>query len=300
LPDELKVLGLWLEQLVAESTGKHGTGIFPIAGEEPGPPSAYGEDRVFAYLRRSGTDCTFLDMRVAALRDEGHPILTIDLSDFYDIGQEFMRWEIATAVAGAVLEINPFDQPNVQESKEITKRVITQVEESGSLEPETPSASVDGLDLYGVEGVTTEGEALQKFFEVAKPGDYIALMAYLTESDEMTRALAALQATLRDELRLATSMGYGPRFLHSTGQFHKGGPNAGFFIQLTAGAREDAPLPGRTYGFGVLRDAQAIGDRQALLAKGRRVLRIHLGSDPIDALERLRHAVPHHAAVTHR
>jgi transaldolase / glucose-6-phosphate isomerase len=298
LPDELKTFGLWLEQLIAESTGKHGKGVFPIAGEEPGPPSVYGGDRVFAYLRRAGTDCTFLDMRIASLRDAGHPIVTIDLEDFYDLGREFMRWKIATAVAGAVLRINPFDQPNVQESKEITKRVIDEVEQRGSLAAEEPQLASDGYRVYGANGSSVE-EALSNFIQRHPPGAYAVLMAYLTESPEMTKALERLQAEIRDTWRIATAMGYGPRFLHSTGQFHKGGPDTGLFIQLTAATAEEAPLPGRSYGFGVFREAQAIGDRQALDAHGRKVIRIDLGDDPVRAVESLVERLQT-AAVAHR
>jgi hypothetical protein len=300
LPDELATFGLWLEQLIAESTGKEGRGIFPVAGEEPGPPSVYGNDRVFAYSRRQGTDCTFLDMRVAAVRDEGQPIVTHDLHDFYDLGQEFVRWEIATAVAGAILKINPFDQPNVQESKDITKRVIAEVERSGTLATEEPDVEAEGIAVYGIGEAEGLQDALRQFLGSAGPGNYVCLMAYLTESSEMTEALAKLQATIRDEQHLATSMGYGPRFLHSTGQFHKGGPNSGYFIQLTAKAKEDAPIPGKRYTFGLFRDAQAIGDRQALVAHGRKVIRIDLGHDPVASVHKLAKEVETMGAVAHR
>jgi transaldolase/glucose-6-phosphate isomerase len=287
MPKSLQSLGLWLEQLIAESTGKEGKGILPIAGEEPGAPSEYGKDRVFAYIRPRDEDCTYLDMRIAPLRDEGWPVIHITLHDFYDVAREFMRWEIATAVAGSIIGINPFDQPNVQESKDVTKKIIAEVEQAGSLPGEAPTVAADGIEFFGdVQGHSLE-EAIYSFLEKGQPGDYVSLMAYLTETSEVDDALTKLQRHTRDCTNLATTLGYGPRFLHSTGQFHKGGPNGGHFIQLTQDDAEDAPLPGRSYSFGTFRNAQALGDRRTLEAHGRRVIRIHLGTHPVEAIQKL-------------
>lgn len=285
-PNELTPLGLWMEQLVAESTGKQGTGVLPIAGEEAGPPSAYGVDRVFVAFRPKGTDCTFLDMRIAPLRDAGHPIVTIDLEQTYSIAQEMLRFEVATAVVGAVLDINPFDQPNVQESKDITKRLLKVVEDEGKL-PEAPvGLDEDGIRLYGDTCADTVAEALEIFLSGHEPDDYVAIMAYLTESDELNAELHRLQREIRDKTRLATTLGYGPRFLHSTGQYHKGGPANGYYVQLTGDHPEDAAIPNQRASWGQFVDAQAQGDLEALKAHERRVLRIHF-ADPVSGVKRL-------------
>jgi glucose-6-phosphate isomerase len=297
VPEEFASVGLWLEQLIAESTGKEGKGILPVAGEAPGTPSEYGEDRVFAYLRPLGEDCTYLDARISPLRDIGKPIVWISLNDAFDISRECMRWELATAVAGSVIGINPFDQPNVQEAKDVTKQLIAQVEKDGKLPAEKPTAEADGLKFFGEVSGNNLTELFGSFLKQGKPGDFITIQAYLTESGPMTEALDKLQQCLRDTTCLATTKGYGPRFLHSTGQFHKGGPNVGHFIQFTQDIGEDAPLPGRSYTFGTFRDAQVLGDQQTLIKHGRRVIRIHLGSDPLDAIKRLTMAVEAEPAV---
>ncbi|MHB8637014.1 MAG: glucose-6-phosphate isomerase [Fimbriimonadaceae bacterium] len=290
LPDSLKYLGLWFEQLIAESTGKEGRGILPIALEAPGPPSEYGKDRVFAYIRPHAQETTPTDVRVAPLRDAGFPVVDIVLDDLYDIGAEFMRWEIATAVAGAVIEINPFDQPNVQESKDITKQYIQKLEDQGSLPPETATIQVGEVAVFGSPGLSVEA-ALAAFMREIQPGDYVCLQAYLTEQADLNEVLGELQASIRDKYRVPCTCGYGPRFLHSTGQFHKGGPNTGHFIQLTQADAEDALLPGKSYTFGAFRNAQYRGDADALRAHGRRVMRIELGFVGAGAIERLSNAV---------
>ena len=300
VPDELSSVGLWLEQLIAESTGKEGKGILPVAGECPGTPSEYGTDRVFAYLRPKGDDCTYLDARIATLRDAGAPIVWIDLNDRYDIAREFMRWELATAAAGSVIGINPFDQPNVQESKDVTKQFIAQVEKEGSLPAVRPTTEAEGLTFYGpVEGDSV-CDLIASFLDDRKPGDFITLQAYLTESEKLTEALDKLQGCLRDTTTLATTKGYGPRFLHSTGQFHKGGPNGGHFIQLTQDIGEDAPLPGRKYTFGIFRNAQVLGDHDTLVKHGRRVIRIHLGADALEGVDKITKALESKPLVAHR
>jgi transaldolase/glucose-6-phosphate isomerase len=290
LPEELKYLGLWLEQLVAESTGKEGKGILPIALESPGTPSEYGKDRVFAYIRPHGSESTFLDMRVGPLREAGYPVIDVFMEDLYDIGAEFMRWEIATAVAGSVIGINPFDQPNVQESKDITKKYVAEVEAKGSLAPESPTVSAAGVSVYNQAGSSVDG-ALGDFLKLVKPGDYVCLQAYLTEDDVLNEALSHLQANIRDMLCVPCTCGYGPRFLHSTGQFHKGGPNTGHFIQLTQTDKEDTKLPGKQYTFGTFRNAQVRGDGDALRAHQRRVMRIDLGVNPAEVIAGLGAAV---------
>ena len=290
LPPSLETLGLWFEQLIAESTGKEGRGILPIALEAAGPPSEYGKDRVFAYIRPHSAETTPTDIKVAPLRDGGFPVIDILLDDLYDIGGEFMRWEIATAVVGAVIEINPFDQPNVQESKDVTKKYVQQLEDQGSIPPETPTIQVGEVAVYGTPGLSVEA-ALAGFLQQIQPGDYVCLQAYLTEDPDLEEALCELQASIRDMFRVPCTRGYGPRFLHSTGQFHKGGPNTGHFIQLTQADAEDAPLPGKNFTFGTFRNAQYRGDADTLRTHGRRLMRIELGFTGANAIDRLCSAV---------
>lgn len=270
-------LGLWLEQLIAESTGKEGAGILPVAAEPLGDPGEYGEDRLFAHLSLARNDG--LERGIDALRRAGHPVVTIVLDDLLDLGAEFFRWEIATASAGAILGINAFDQPNVQESKDNTDRLLDLVRKEGRL-PEEPPALVEGrLALYADRVAPTVAGTLAAFVGQARRGDYAALTAYLTEAPETDRALAACRVLIKTRTRLATTVGYGPRYLHSTGQYHKGGPNTGLFLQFTADDVEDAGVPGAPYTFGVFKRAQALGDLEALNRHGRRVMRVHLGGD---------------------
>jgi transaldolase/glucose-6-phosphate isomerase len=291
VPEAISTLGMWLEQLLAESTGKEGTGLLPVALEPVGDPASYGEDRFFAYLRLEGEGDEALVRGVEALRKAGQPVVTIQMEDRLDLAQEFFRWEIATATAGAILGINAFNQPNVQESKDNTNRLLGVVREKGQLPEEKPVLVDPPLSLYAEEGDSNVAGSLRAFFGQAQPGDYVALMAYLTEEPETERALEAIRLRLRDGLKLATTLGYGPRFLHSTGQFHKGGPNTGLFLQLTADDAKDADVPGEPYTFGVLKRAQALGDLEALRKHGRRVVRIHLGPDVPKGLEVLEKAV---------
>lgn len=286
-PEGFETLGLWMEQLVAESTGKEGKGILPIALETPGTPSVYGPDRVFVQFRPSNKDNSAIDAAVAVLREAGHPVVTLEMDGITSVAQEIMRFEVATAVAGAVIDINPFDQPNVQESKDITKKILAQVEADGKLPEEPVGLSEDGMTIFGSTCADTLSESLTTFLFDRKPGDYICLQAFLGETDELTAALLDLQKVLRDRTTLATTLGYGPRFLHSTGQYHKGGPNSGYFIQFTSDHGDDAAIPGQTATWAQFVDAQAMGDLQALQSKDRRTLRIHLGSDPAAAAGRL-------------
>jgi transaldolase/glucose-6-phosphate isomerase len=288
-PPALDTMAMWLEQLLAESTGKEGTGLLPVAGEAVGPPSHYGEDRVFVYFSLDNAPDERLDRSVAALREAGQPLIAIRLQDRMDVTQEFFRWEIATATAGAVLGINAFDQPNVQESKDNTNRLLTHFREKGRLPEQTPGLVEDPLSVYLEEG-SARGplvEVLSRFFKQAGRGDYIAILAYLSETSAIENMLTHMRMRLRQTFHVAVTSGYGPRYLHSTGQLHKGGPNTGLFLQLTADDAGDADIPGKSYSFGVLKKAQAQGDLEALHRHGRRAMRIHLGADVTQGLDRL-------------
>jgi transaldolase/glucose-6-phosphate isomerase len=291
MPQPISTLGMWLEQLLAESTGKQGSGLLPVAGEPVGRPAVYCQDRLFVYIRLKDAVDETLESGVAALREAGHPVITIQMDDLPDLGQEFFRWEIATATAGAILGINAFDQPNVQESKDNTDRLLKVVETKGQLPTEKPALVVDPLEFYVEKAASTGEGTLARFLDQARPGDYVALMAYLTESTQTDRELQAIRLHLRNKLHLATTLGYGPRFLHSTGQFHKGGPNTGLFLQLTADDAEDVQVPGAPYTFGVLKRAQALGDLEALRKHGRRVMCIHLGRDVAQGLAAVREVI---------
>jgi hypothetical protein len=225
-----------------------------------------------------------LDRGVVALREAGQPVISIYLDDLLDLGQEFFRWEIATATAGAILGINAFDQPNVQESKDNTNRLLAMVRDQGKLPEDRPSLIQDPLKLYFDERAATVPDMLRQFLAQARPGDYLALMAYITENPANDKAFEDIRSILQDHLHIVTTLGYGPRFLHSTGQFHKGGPNTGLFLQLTADDVEDVPIPGAPYTFGIFKRAQARGDLEALQKHGRRVGRIHLGSSTVEGL----------------
>jgi len=279
LTESLSPLGMWLEQLLAESTGKEGTGLLPVAGEPVGEPAVYGEDRVFVYIRMKDTVDKILERSISSLREAGQPVITIYLDDLLDLGQEFFRWEIATATAGAILGINAFNQPNVQESKDNTNRLLAIVRDQGKLPEETSALIEDQLKLYFGEKSATASETLKQFLAQAHSGDYLALMAYITENPANEQALQDIRSMLQDHLHIPTTLGYGPRFLHSTGQFHKGGPNTGLFLQLTADDVEDVPIPGAPYTFGVFKRAESQGDLEALRKHVQRVGRIHLGSN---------------------
>jgi transaldolase/glucose-6-phosphate isomerase len=285
-PESLSSLGLWLEQLLAESTGKEGKGILPVAGEPLGRPDEYGTDRVFVYVGyESEADQANID-KLTALEQAGHPVVIIRLKNALELGSEFYRWEIGTAVAGIVLGINPFDQPNVQAAKTATDKLMKEVTEKGQLpDPGQPTADQEGVRYYGdVAGADAAG-VLQAFFAQAQPGNFMTLQAYLHENEALNKSLAEFRQLVQDKLRIATTSGYGPRFLHSTGQYHKGGPNVGLFVQFTADHPQDLPLPGRTYTFGTFENAQAQGDLQALRDNGRRALHIHLGPNPEQGLQ---------------
>jgi transaldolase / glucose-6-phosphate isomerase len=265
-------LGLWLEQLVAESTGKRGTGILPVAEEPPGRPDVYGEDRVFAYLPDLSAHEPDLDAHAQELAAAGHPLLTIPTRGPVDLGRVFMLSELAVAVAGWGLQINPFDQPNVQQAKDATNRVIAEYEERGELP--APADADDG--------------ALRSLLLDASPPQYVALMAYAKPSPELDEATAQLRIAIREPTRATTTFGYGPRFLHSTGQYHKGGPPHGRFLQLLHDSPPDVPIPGAPYTFTTLKNAQAIGDLNTLRELGLPAERVRLpGEDPVAAIRDL-------------
>jgi transaldolase/glucose-6-phosphate isomerase len=294
-------LGLWLEQLVAESTGKDGKGLVPIDGEVPGDVDVYGPDRLFVYLRLKSDPDAAQDSAVDALERAGLPVVRIVVDDPYDLGEEVFRWELATAVASSILGVDPFDQPDVEASKTATRKLTQEYEEAGALPPETPIFSANGVSLFTDEknasALTREGGErtlvgyLKAHLGRLVPGDYFALLAYLELNDAYARELQAMRHAVRDARRVATCVELGPRFLHSTGQLYKGGPNTGLFLQITAAERVELPVPGQRYTFGVVETAQARGDLQVLLERGRRALRVHLGTDVASGLTTLHHAL---------
>ena len=280
----LSPLTIWLEQLIAESTGKEGVGILPVDGNPLGEPNMYGEDRVFVYVSFSNETEELIEDKLKELANAGHPVITVYLEDLLDLGQEFFRWEVATATAGAILGINPFDQPNVQESKDITNSLLKQLQEQGHLPVEAPVFTEGPLRYYSSENVEKGELLLEEFFGKARPGDYIAIQAYLTESPEIEKALQDISLYLNERLRLPVTIGYGPRYLHSTGQYHKGGPATGLFLQLTTEDCDDVPIPGHSYTFGVFKKAQALGDLKALRNHKRKVISINLGRNTVKGL----------------
>jgi transaldolase/glucose-6-phosphate isomerase len=287
--------GNWLEQLIAESTGKEGKGVLPVIGEDISAPGGYGEDRLFVHLSLEGD--TASDAALAALEAAGHPIVRILLRDPYDLGGQLFLWEMAVAVAGHRLGINPFDQPDVEAAKRIACQTVKEYQEKGSIPVETPSLIGDGIEVYGEVAADTPAKALKAFVEQAEPGGYVALQAFVQPTPAIDEALQALRMGLRNRFRLATTRGYGPRFLHSTGQLHKGDAGRGLFIQFTADDSRDAAIPDEagssasSITFGILKAAQALGDRRALVAAGRRVICFHLGKDAVKGLRVLSEAV---------
>jgi transaldolase / glucose-6-phosphate isomerase len=294
-------VGAWLEQLLAESTGKQGRGLIPVDGEPLGPPEVYGDDRLFAYLRLDGDGDAAQDQAVAALEAAGQPVVRIEIADRYQIGQEFFRWEIATAVAGSIIGINPFDQPDVEASKVRSRELTTAYERDGGLPKEEPVLEGDGFKLFADPANTSALRAggdtnsiagyLKRHLDRLQPGDYCALLAYLQRNESHHQALQAIRQLIRDRKRVATCLGFGPRFLHSTGQAYKGGPNSGVFLQITCDDEGDLVVPGQNYSFGVIKAAQARGDFEVLAERGRRALRVHLNADVESGLGALEDAV---------
>ena len=294
-------LGAWLEQLLAESTGKSGKGLVPVDREPTASPETYGDDRVFVYLRLDADADAEPDAAMEAIKDAGQPIVRIAVDDVYNLGQEFFRWEIATAVAGSIIGINPFDQPDVEASKLATRKLTGEYEENGSLPAETPIFEGDGIKLFADErNATALNEAasesslhgyLKAHLDRLAEGDYFALLAYVEMNDDHETSLQSMRRAVRDRRRVATCLGFGPRFLHSTGQAYKGGPNTGVFLQITCEDAFDVPVPGQKYTFGVVKAAQARGDFEVLAARGRRALRVHLGADVKSGLQQLQTAI---------
>ncbi|MDQ3584199.1 MAG: bifunctional transaldolase/phosoglucose isomerase [Acidobacteriota bacterium] len=303
---KISSFGLWVEQLLAESTGKDGKGIVPVAGETLGAPSVYGDDRLFVYVSVGKIDSD-TEAKLKALEAAGHPVVYRTLTDLYDLGEEFFLWEIATAFAGWRLGINPFDQPNVQESKDATKELLETFARDGKLPEQPVLAKDDALTIYaddktrGELAVSSVAEAIKAHLARVKPGDYIALLDYIEETPEHEETIQAIRAHLRDATKCATTTGYGPRFLHSTGQLHKGGSDAGVFLQITASDAKDLPIPGQPYTFSTLKQAQALGDFRSLSTRGRRAIRVDLGTDVPGGLQRLyeliQEAVPRSGAT---
>ena len=295
-------LGAWLEQLLAESTGKQGKGLIPVDGESIGAPSVYGDDRIFAYVRLDSAPDPTQDSGVAALEKAGHPVVRIHVPDVYALGQEFFRWEIATAVAGSIFGINPFNQPDVEASKIETRKLTDQYEAAGSLPAESPFYSGQGVHLYSdpknVAALKASAgsnpslvDYLRAHLSRIHKGDYFALLAYINRNAAHQAALQTMRHAVRDNKHVATCLGFGPRFLHSTGQAYKGGPNSGVFLQITCDDAADLPVPGQKYTFGVVKAAQARGDFQVLADRDRRALRIHLGADVAAGLSQLNMAL---------
>jgi transaldolase / glucose-6-phosphate isomerase len=268
------MFGVWAEQLIAESTGKEGKGLVPIDREPLGEPSVYGNDRIFVYLKLDGAKNAVVERRLEELQAAGHPVVELKLRDTYDIGAEFFRWEFAIAVAGARMQINAFDQPNVQESKDNTRRVLEQPIQAA---PE-PVWEDKSFTLYSTEKMTPKSlrEGLRAYFQIVHPGDYFAIMAYMQEAEKNHVALQSMRIAARDSLKIATTLGYAPHFLHSTGQLHKGGPNDILALQITTDSSTDVKIPGEKFSFGDLRRAQSIGDWQSLVNHGRRAMGVHL------------------------
>jgi hypothetical protein len=295
-------LGAWLEQLLAESTGKTGKGLIPVDGETAGTPSVYGDDRVFVYVRLESAPDVAQDRAVDALARAGQPVVRIAMDDPYDLGGEFFRWEMATAVAGSILGINAFNQPDVEASKVATRRLTDEFERTGALPGEEPILRADGVSLFAdaANAASLKQSAgsrhsldgyIAAHLDRIGRGDYLALLAYIEMNQSHAASLQAMRLAVRDAKRAAACVGFGPRFLHSTGQAYKGGPNSGVFLQITCDEARDLPVPGQRYSFGVVKAAQARGDFEVLSERGRRALRVHLGPDVNEGLKQLEGAV---------
>jgi len=287
IPDPaLAALSDWLEQLIAESTGKEGTGIVPIANEPQSAPGGYASDRVFAGFDLAPQPYAKTDALLSSLSDVGHPVIRIRLQDEWDIAAEFFRWEFATAVAGAELGINPFDEPNVQESKDNTNRLLDTYRSERALPETAAAASENGLSAFGV-GATTVREAVERFLDQVRLGNYLAIMAFCDRGPETDIRLTEIRKMLGERLNVATTLGYGPRFLHSIGQLYKGGPSEGAFLQIVIEPANDLPIPDESYSFGTLFSAQSLGDFEALEKRHRPVLRLKIAGDPVAGLDRV-------------
>jgi transaldolase/glucose-6-phosphate isomerase len=291
----ISTFGLWVEQLIAESTGKNGKGLLPVESEKPGSLEEYSNDRVFVHIYTLLDDIKSDQQKIAGLEKAGHPVIRIELKDKFSLGAEYLRWEIATATAGVVMGINAFDQPNVAESKKNTSDLLAEWKEKGTFSIPEPIVAKDGISVFCNRSAEWmfEGHAksvkdfLNTFVKLAQPDDYFSLLAYFLQKDTRNKLLQGIRIKLRNRFKAATTLGYGPRYLHSTGQLHKGGANNGLFLLFTAGAQEEVGIPGKEFGFGTLQQAQALGDFRSLNDKDRRVVRIHLGSDIEGGLKKI-------------
>jgi len=299
---DISDLGAWLEQLLAESTGKVGKGIIPVDREQLAAPEMYGTDRVFIYIHTEHATDVVVDAKVAALEEAGHPVVRISMADVYDLGAEFFRWEIATAVAGSIIGINAFNQPDVEASKIATRNLTTEYEHTGSLPAEKPVLEDSGVKLFTDEknaaalakaagGEKSLAGYLKAHLNRVNKGDYFAVLGYIQMNAEHEKSMQAIRHGVRDKKHVATCLGFGPRFLHSTGQAYKGGPNSGVFLQVTCDDAVELPVPEQKYTFGVVKAAQARGDFEVLIERGRRALRVHLGRDVNAGLATLAAAV---------
>jgi len=287
---DISDLGAWLEQLLAESTGKVGKGIIPVDREQLAAPEVYGNDRVFAYIHNGSANDAATEAKLAALEKAGHPVVRISMPDIYDLGAEFFRWEIATAVAGSIIGINAFNQPDVEASKIATRNLTSAYEKTGSLPAEKPVLEDAGIKLFTDEknasdlakvagGDKSLAGYLKAHLGRIGKGDYFAVLGFIQMNAEHEKALQSIRHAVRDKKHVATCLGFGPRFLHSTGQAYKGGPNSGVFLQITCDDAVELPVPEQKYTFGVVKAAQARGDFHVLAERGRRALRVHLGRD---------------------
>ena len=293
--EDIATLGAWLEQLIAESTGKQGKGLIPVHAEPLGNAESYGKDRVFVHLHMSG--CREPTELLDALADRGHPVIRLSIEDTYQFAQMFFLWEMAIAVAGAVIGINPFDQPDVEAQKQKTREMTEAYEQKGSLPPQSPVVSYDGIAIYAdasnaktISGAKNLSDALRAHLGQLGARDYFAMLAYIEQTETHEAALNAIRAKMRDARHVATVDGFGPRYLHSTGQAYKGGPNEGVFITITGEHREKIALPDGSLDFGTVQLAQAIGDFEVLSERGRRAIRIHFSNIDSD-LATLRAAI---------
>jgi len=287
----MESFGDWVEQLIAESTGKEGKGISPVVGETLSLPDYYGSDRVFVHISVKGDESN--REKVKRLEDAGHPVVRIPVRDLYDIGGQFFLWEMATAVAGHILKINPFDQPDVEAAKILTRKAVGVYKETGTLPEYTPKIKDGNIEVYGDFSTGQFDESFRNFMNYSREGTYVAIQAYVQPAEEMDRAIKKLRMKIRDKYMTATTFGYGPRFLHSTGQLHKGDGGNGLFVQVTSETAEDIPIPDEageeksSITFGILKNAQALGDWQALTEAGRKVLRFHLKGHLVEGIQRL-------------
>ncbi|HEX8736340.1 MAG TPA: bifunctional transaldolase/phosoglucose isomerase [Pyrinomonadaceae bacterium] len=299
---EIYDLGAWLEQLIAESTGKQGVSIIPIDREPILKAEDYGSDRIFAYLKLKDSNDDAADEKISVLEAKNQPVVRIELEDKENLGQEFFRWEFATAVAGAMMKINPFNQPDVEAAKIEARKLTEEYEEKGELPPETPFYETGGIKLFTSEKYAAELDAyvggeksLRKYLEAhvahLQENDYFAVLAFVEMNAENEKLLQSIREQILASKLVATCLGFGPRFLHSTGQAYKGGANNGVFLQITSDDAEDFPVPEQKYTFGVVLAAQARGDFQVLLDRDRRALRVHLGADVRGGLERLKDSI---------